>query len=193
MNADEWQLDENDNLVRTNETNDDFNVFIDSEGNEIFRTNEMMTVSEGENINEKIDKVNKVMSEISTADGVFEKMEERAEETGFDNSIFEGGISELKDVADEQVTKQAVIAASDLAIGQIIPTNTGDVVGTYQIISKIYKGVTGGRNVNTDAVSVVKGTGDMIVGGASNVKEETYNFLDRMTQALDAYWDYNTK
>ncbi len=173
MNADVWQLDENDNLVRTKETEDDFNVFIDSDGNEIFRTNEMISPRDGEKINARIDKINKVLSEISSKDGVYSKMEERAEETGFDNTVIKGGISELKVIADKQVDKQAVIESVNLALSQIITINKGSILNTYDTGSAIYKGITGGRNLITDTKSFVQDMGNKIEKGVNKSIADT--------------------
>jgi hypothetical protein len=195
-----WKLGKNNKLTLAEKNDDKFNTFIDSDGNEIFRTNEKMEPKKGENWNSRMAKVDIIMGEISNKEnGVFKTMKSRAKETGFDNSIFKGGIDEFKQAADSW--KNGADAAKkwgyvkDGVVGAVTPSSKAQDV--YGIISKVYESVTNGSKLTDDlwngSIETVKKIPDEISKSVSSGLKSINDFFNNSYNELKRSIEHGAK
>ncbi|MDP2161193.1 MAG: hypothetical protein Q8K02_11960 [Flavobacterium sp.] len=113
--SDHWRLNDKGKLELAKKTNDNFNVFFDEKGNKLFQTNEQSTemtskVWEGKT-DEYINKVKTVFIDIAERPEVFNTMNERAAETGFDSKLVT--IETMKEVGENYKSLGPAVGALD--------------------------------------------------------------------------------
>ncbi len=149
--SDHWRLNASGKLELTKQTNDKFNVFFDDKGNKLFQTNKVATEMANETWSTKTDewtnKMKTVFIEIANNKAVYDKMTERAAETGFDNKLI--SIPQMKETGEYYKKIGPAIGALEMA-KQMPKFLTGHIFsdagpnGFLQQAGKsIYTGITG--------------------------------------------------
>jgi len=174
--TDHWILNDSGKLILDERTNDDFNVFYDENGNKLFQTNKQIDLhyvakTWGTKMDEYENKLKTVFIEIATEPEVYNKMEQRAKETGFDESIMS-----LKDMKSQgQYHKKIGPVMGAIDVVKEAPkwfSNPGSAVKSIiqQGVKSGYKGFTG-----TDFVQDISKNLNKIWNGMQEFGDEISN------------------
>ncbi len=169
--------------------NDNFIVFVDSDGNEIFRTNQKITSGD------KVEKVQEIFTALGDSPETMSVMEKRAEITGFDNTVYEDGFQGFKSDVD-YFSSQSLVrlnAAAEITL-DVISGGAGSAeipfIDSYNDMKHTVELVTG-EKINDDPVIVInqvanytKSTYDDVIDGFKEIYSVALQGLYDMREAL---------
>ena len=164
--TDHWKLNDSGKLELIKKTDDDFNVFFDENGNKLFQTNEQSEELKSEEwegkSDEYINKMKTVFIEIANEEEVYNTMEQRAEETGFDESIIT--LEQMKSVGNEY-------------------QDIGPILGVLDGIKEAPKW---GVNPGSAAKSILQQAGKSIYKGSTgtDITKDVKNYANRAWQGI---------
>lgn len=119
---DHWQLNSEGKLKMIKKTDDDFNVFFDSNGNKLFQTNktadtELKQASKENRLDEYINDMKSVFIQVATDKDSYSRMNLRSKETGFDDSVM--SLATMKKIGEnylKNAPKEAALSFIPTAI-----------------------------------------------------------------------------
>lgn len=171
---DHWRLNESGKLELVKLTNDKFNVFFDDKGKKLFQTNQVtneFTKKEwAGKTDEFINKVNTVFTEIAKEPVVFNKMQERAQETGFDSKYTT--VVGMKDSGNEALDKGPIKAVVGIIPALITMSSTFFTVGSGPSLSSIKDVATAVYTANT----------------STDVKKDAPILIERAKNNMSRFW-----
>lgn len=171
---DHWRLNESGKLELVKLTNDKSNVFFDEKGKKLFQTNQQtneFTKKEwAGKTDEFINKVNTVFTEIAKEPVVFNKMQERAQETGFDSKYTT--VEGMKDSGNEALDRGPIKAVVGLIPALITMSSTFFNVGSGPGLSSIKDVASAIYTANT----------------STDVKKDAPSLIERAKNNMSQFW-----
>lgn len=149
---DHWRLNKQGKLELAKKTNDNFNVFFDENGNKLFQTNQQSTEMTNSTWSGKPEeyqnKFKSVFIQIANEPAVYNQMENRAKETGFDSKFVT--ISQMKEIGQKYKSLGPAMGFLDFAkeipkwgAGYVYAGAASTFGYLFQSTKSIYTGATG--------------------------------------------------
>jgi len=187
---DHWQLNSEGKLELIKKTNDNFNTFFDEDGNKLFQTNKTAEVdlkqaSKENRLDKYMNDLKSVFIQTVKDKAAYKIMQDRASETGFDNSIM--SLSKMKATGSDYLKnapKEAALSFVPTAIewltgyGYFKSTPDG-IQDAYDGAKTIYRGYYG-TDFEIDAKAIWNNAVKQTNQSLKNMKYEINKGLNQL-------------